>query len=154
MVLAQPGLDPLDQARGRAGLGVEAEDVALVDGVDRGLLVGVAGKHQAHRFRGRLGDLLQGLDTVHARHAHVAHDHAERLRGLDDPERLFAGLGHRQGELPLQVPAEPGEYVGLVVHQQDLRRHAPPPSWSALDLSSLTISAQCPIRPSNPRLFR
>ena len=60
-------------------LGDVAVDVALVDGVDDGLDVGVAGEQQADGVGMCFAEAFEELDAGHLRHALVGHDDVDLL---------------------------------------------------------------------------
>ncbi|MNC18219.1 hypothetical protein D3C75_661160 [compost metagenome] len=60
-------------------LGQVAEDAAVVERIDRGVQVGVAGEQDAQAVRGDLAGLGEKLRAAHLRHALVADDDLHRL---------------------------------------------------------------------------
>jgi hypothetical protein len=127
VVVAEGVVEHLFDGFRRAGLGEQAEDVALVHGLDGDLQVRVAGQEHAHGVRAAVADDAQHVHAVHAGHVVVANDHGERAlpgRGLD--ARLGA-LGGHDLALFAQLPAEALQQVQVVVDKQHLSVHLPSP---------------------------
>ena len=74
-------------------------------------------------------ELLQQRQAVHARHVDVADDHVDRRRGrraLRAPRRRRGRTGTDLAvpDLPAELLLDEGLQVGLVVDDEDRRRHA------------------------------
>ncbi len=77
-VLHDPRLDGRAQLLGRTGFGQVAEDLSFVDGRDGNVAPRIAGEQNARGLRMQMPYMLQQRGAVHARHAHVRHDHRGR----------------------------------------------------------------------------
>ena len=97
-VLRQTRLKGFCEVRRCARLGHETEDVALVDCLQRGLLVRIACEHHADCIRRELFNSGQQFDAIHARHTHVGdHDRVWTAVG-DRNQRFFGAQGRFRAE--------------------------------------------------------
>ena len=115
-MLTNTGIDPLGQFFGGAGLSVETKDVALVDRVDGGLLIGIAGQHDAGGVWRLLFEGFQRLHTIHTWHTHVTDDDCERSLLFVRVQRCCTAFGGYNMKLPMQLAAKAGEQPNIVIH--------------------------------------
>ena len=103
---------------------VEVDDV---DGVDRGVGVGVCGQQHPARQREEVHRLLEELDAAHLRHPVVGDEHrdgvAAQLEFLERLERVGARFGAHDA-VPLAVVAtkvagDRARHCGVVVDGED-----------------------------------
>ena len=84
---------------------IEVDDV---DGVDRGVRVGVCGEQDPPRHREEVHRLLEEVDAAHLRHPVIGDEHGHRfttqLEFLERVERIRAGLGTNDA-VPLAIVA-------------------------------------------------
>ena len=122
-ILLNSRLQGLGELLGRTGLGHESEDVAVVDRVQGGLLIAVAGQHHPDGIRGDLVDFRQQPDPVESGHPHVGNHH--RIRPLVDHRRQ--GLFAIQRRLDIETFAQRAvvgvEKVGVIIDTQDSFGH-------------------------------
>jgi len=97
------------------GFAEELVDVAFVDGIDRGLLVTIAGQHDAHRIRNQFLGHAEELDAVHDRHTHVRHHNGKRPAGFQRGQAQLPVGGDADLEAASEVPLVSVEDVGVVV---------------------------------------
>ena len=93
LYLGQPFvMDPfphrMDKIRRVVRLDYEVEG-PLLDGLDRGIQVGVGGHENHRRFSVQVADLFQKLDTVHIRHVDIGQDQVHR-HGHELPDRFMS----------------------------------------------------------------
>ena len=74
---------------GQAGLGVEAEDIAVVDGGDGGRKVRLPGEHDAHGVGRDFLHLRQKIEAVHAGHLEIGNHHRVRPVIFDQGQGFF-----------------------------------------------------------------
>jgi hypothetical protein len=104
LVLLDCGSERSQQHGRRTGLGQKAKDLPVVDGGDGGVDLGLAGQQNPHRLRCHGTRLGQERGSVHARHAHVGHDHGplrvalQQLEGLRAAERCLDLVAPAQGQ--------------------------------------------------------
>lgn len=93
------------------------EDVALVDRVDHGPDVRVAGKDHAGRVRVLRLNLREQLHTGHLRHALVRHDDVDVVR-LEDVQGLGRAVAAVDVEVHPQQRSQRPQDFGLVIDEQ------------------------------------
>ena len=111
----------LDQDGPGARLEEEPEDVAVIDGRQGVLHVGLAGQQYAHGVRTDPQGLGQHGGTVHAGHAHIGHEDGKGRILAQERQRLGARLGPDDGELGVQLAPEAVQDGRLIVDTQDPR---------------------------------
>ena len=74
-VLADAGLYSRDQILHGDRFVKKAKNMALINGVSGGFLIGVAGQHHANGVRCPFVHALQDFDAIHPRHPHIAKNH-------------------------------------------------------------------------------
>jgi hypothetical protein len=112
--------DLVEEDLGRARLGQEPVDLALVDRLDGRLGVGLAGQQDANDVRVPGTDAGQEGRAVHLRHPHVGNDDGHR-HGGQQLQRLGAAVRRVHLEPLAQLPPQAVEDGDLVVHQEDRR---------------------------------
>jgi hypothetical protein len=106
------------QLLGLPRLGDVAVDVALVDGVDDGADVGVAGHQQPDGVGELLAQPAEELHAGHLRHALVGEDDVDRLL-VDELERVGGAGGAQDLVVEAQQVLDALDDVGLVVDDQE-----------------------------------
>ena len=99
------------------GLLRKRKDAALIDGLDGGGLVEVAGEHDADDVGGEFAGFGQELDAAHFGHAHVGDDDgvvAPVLQGGQARDGAGGGFDCKQ---LVELALDGGEDVGFVVHE-------------------------------------
>lgn len=103
------------------GLGHVAVDLALVDGGDGRLDVGVAREQDAGDGGSQLSHLLQQFSAVHPGHAHVGDDHVHVLAAQHQQGLLAAGGLQQAVPRRPEQPTQRAQDRRLVVNQQQGR---------------------------------
>jgi hypothetical protein len=93
-------------------------DIALVDGVDNRLDVGIGGKQEANRVGILLAQALEKLDAGHLGHALVRHHDVDRL-ALHDLEPLGRARGAEDAIIEAEQILNAVDQIGLIVHDQE-----------------------------------
>ena len=125
MPLLSLGESPETEVRHRLQVGVrprlaqEAIDLALVDGADRCLRVGVAGEHDADHLRVADADHAQQLDPAHPRHLLVGNDELHRPLLEDFEGALAVRRRHDRVARAAQDPRRHFAHRRVVVDYQD-----------------------------------
>jgi hypothetical protein len=114
-----PASKKWDQLVGVAGLGQEAEDVAMIDGLHGRLQIMVAGQHHPDAVRGDAQGLAQELDAIHLGHPHVGDDHGEGAVIAQQRETLGARLCRGDLETLARATLVGVERVLLIVDEED-----------------------------------
>ncbi len=110
---------------------VQVDDV---DGVDRGIGVGVRGQQHPPGRGEQVHRLLKEFDAVHPRHAVVGQDHRDmvtaQLELAHRVQRLFARIGSDDPMVlavpPSQVPADRAGDALVIVYGDQCRTHGRP----------------------------
>jgi len=112
-------LDGGTQLVRRAGLGQIAENLPFVDRRHGDVASRIAGQQDARRFRVQVPYVLQKRRAIHARHAHVRHDHRRRAVRLEKLQRAIRAAGRHYVIVASQVQSQAFHDSRLVIHAQD-----------------------------------
>jgi hypothetical protein len=120
LMLVQRGVQGQTKHLRCTRLAEEAEDVALIDSFGSGVLVGVAGEHEADDIRRAELGLDEKLHTVHVRHVHVRHDHRVVVAAFECRQALLWTEGSFDDVFLSKLPLDGGQDVRIIVDEKDL----------------------------------
>jgi hypothetical protein len=132
IVLEGGGGEGFEEGLGAAGLGEEAEEVAVIDGVDGGAEFGVSGEEDADGVGGAVAGLGKQLGAAHGGHAQVGEDDGVGALALHEGEGLRAAVGEVELEVAMEDAAVAVEDRGFVIHEEEFVGHGAPRRCRAL----------------------